>query len=75
MSKRSVLTQELEAFPEKTVLYLLLAGGEITNIAFRCRDLDGKLGWALSGIAEPWSSDLLATGILAVKGGYLVVSA
>jgi hypothetical protein len=68
------LSEELHDLPEGSAVLLIGADGLPINAAFRTRDLEGELGWALGGILEPWTSDKLAAGIIAAKGAYKVVS-
>jgi hypothetical protein len=73
MSKHDALVHELDALAEHTALLLVTADGEPTNIAFRVRDLEGELSWALAGHGRPWGSNELAEGIEAAKSAYAVI--
>lgn len=67
------LTRELDSLPEHTTALLLSEDGEPVNTAFRTKDTDGSMTWALGGICVSWSSAKLADGISASKGSHEVL--
>lgn len=58
-----------------TVIQLFSGDGEPINVALRIDNLDGEIGWALAGVAEPFPSEKVARGIIAAKGYYGVLVA
>lgn len=67
------LTRELDSLPENTIVLGLGEDGDPVNTAFRTKDLDGNITWALGGLREPWSSAKLAAAIRASNGSYEIV--
>lgn len=50
----------LDAFAEGAVCMIHDEAGEPVNVAFRVKDLDGVVGWALGGKAKAYTSETLA---------------
>lgn len=68
------LTEELDSMKEFTVLLLLDEDGEPVNTAFRTRDLEGEIGWALAGRPDPWDSATVAKALRVSSGSYSILA-
>lgn len=74
MSTIEELTAELDGLPENTVVLMLSSEGEPINAAYRTPRLNfGEMSWALGGLKQPWTSELLAAGIGGVNGSYRIL--
>ncbi len=71
----SDLAVELDGLTHGTVIQMFSGEGAPINVALRIDNLDGEVGWALAGHADPWTSERVALGIAAAEGRYTVVVA